>query len=237
MARRRRPRQLALDFRTWGGRRAGAGRKPAKKNVGLLPHVVRPAFDRYVPVHITMRATKGVPRMRAESVMTVIYEEIARASAKGFRLIDFSVQEDHLHLLAEADGDAALSRGMQRLASRIARRVNMLVGRRGKFWRERYHRRDLRTPKQFRNALVYVVMNFRKHAAAGERVHRGAVIDGCSSALWIDAWTDDVLRDRLRERRARAGPRPTALSRTWIARAGWKRHGLIDPREAPRSPG
>jgi putative transposase len=236
MAARRSP-QLALEFRTWGGRRKGAGRKPAKKNVGLLPHLSRPKFDPHVPVHATLRALRGTPKMRAQSVMQVIYDEIAKASAKGFRLIDFSVQEDHLHLLAEADDARSLSRGMQRLAARIARRLNMLVGRRGKFWKERYHRRDLSTPKQFRNALVHVVNNFRKHAPAGERGRRARVVDGHSSAMWLDGWKDESLRERLRVERTRAGPRPTALPRTWIARVGWKRHGLIDPRESPRSPG
>ena len=47
--------------------------------------------------------------------------------------------------------------------------VNALVGRRGKFWRERYHRRDLASPRQFRNALVYVTFNRRKHARGSER--------------------------------------------------------------------
>jgi putative transposase len=234
---RRRPKQLTMEFRTWGGRRKGAGRKPAKKNIGLLPHVQRPPFDRHVPVHVTMRAVKGVPRMRAQAVMTLINDEIARASAKGLRLIDFSVQEDHLHLLVEADDAKSLSRGMQRLAARIARRVNLLVGRRGKVWRERYHRRDLATPRQFRNALVYVLMNFRKHAPVAERAVRARAIDGHGSGLWFDGWKDDGLRERLRGERARAGPRPTALAKTWIARVGWKRHGLIDPRESPRSPG
>lgn len=226
-----------MEFRTWGGRRKGAGRKPADKNIGLLPHVSRPDFRANVPVHLTMRATKGVPKMRAQSVMQVVYEEIGRGSAKGFRLIDFSVQEDHLHVLAEANDARSLSRGMQRLASRIARRVNMLVGRRGKLWRERYHRRDLSTPKQFRNALVYVLNNFRKHAPAGEKATRGRAVDGHSSALWLDGWTDATLIARLREKRRDAGLRPTALARTWIARVGWKRHGLIDPRESPKSPG
>lgn len=226
-----------MEFRTWGGRRAGAGRKAAKKNEGHLPHVPRPAFDRHVPVHVTMRAAKGVPRMRAQAVMHVIYEEIGRASAKGFRLIDFSVQDDHLHILAEAEDGVSLARGMQRLASRIARRVNMMVGRRGKVWKERYHRRDLATPRQFRNALVYVLQNFRKHAPEDKRASRGREIDGHASGIWFDGWKDDALRQRLRERRERAGPRPTAAPRTWIARVGWKRHGLIDPRESAKSPG
>jgi putative transposase len=184
-----------------------------------------------------MRAVRGIPKLRAQRVMTVLYQELARASEKGFRLIDFSVQDDHVHLLAEADSGEDLSRGMQRLASRIAMAVNALVSRHGRFWRERYHRRDLTTPRQYRNALVYVTMNFRKHAPAGEKNARGRMLDGCSSAKWIDAWDDDAFRELVREHRARAGPRPTALPKTWIARVGWMRHGKLDPLESPRSPG
>ena len=90
-----------------------------------------------------MRAVRGVPSMRAQAVQNTVLAELARASEKGFRLLHYSVQDDHLHSIAEADDATALSRGMQRLASRIAMAVNALVGRRGRFWRERYHRRDL----------------------------------------------------------------------------------------------
>jgi putative transposase len=233
----RKSKQLELDLLAWGGRRPGAGRKRARANIGLQPHAPRPVFDRHVPVHVTMRAMKGVPRMRAQAIAALIYDEFRRASAKGFRLLQFSIQDDHLHALAEAADAEALSRGMQRLAARIARRVNMLVGRRGRFWKERYHRRDLATPRQFRNALVYVLQNFRKHARPSARAACARELDGHSSAKWVDDWCDERLRERLSEARARAGPRPTAEPVTWIARVGWKRHGKLDPRESPRLPG
>lgn len=233
---RRRPRQQVFLWKTRGGARKGAGRKPAPANVGLQPHGARPAFSQHVPVHVTMRAMRGVPKMRSQAVFNVVYGELSRASEKGFRLVDFSIQDDHVHLIVEADDAKMLSRGMQRLASRIAMAVNALVGRRGRFWRERYHRRDLATPRQVRNAMVYVLFNFRKHSPASDRTRRASAIDGCSSGLWVDAWTSKSLVERLRERRARAGPRPTALPKTWLARVGWKRHGLLDPREAPKFP-
>lgn len=177
--------------------------------------------------------------MRAQRVAAVVIAEIARASEKGLRVLHHSVQDDHLHLIAEADDGKSLSRGVQRLASRVAMAVNALVGRRGKFWKERHHRRDLATPRQFRNALVYVTMNFRKHAPAAEKARRGRgrELDVMSSAIWLDDWKSDAFRARVRESRARAGPRITALPVTWIARVGWKRHGLIDARESPRAPG
>lgn len=234
---RRRPRQQTSLWKTHGGRRVGAGRKARPENVGLLPHRARPELDARVPIHVTMRAMRGVPRMRAEKVAAVVVAEIARASVKGFRVLHESVQDDHLHIIAEGDDAKSFSRGVQRLASRIAMAVNALVKRRGRFWRERYHRRDLGTPRQFRNALVYVTMNFRKHASGAEKARRGRVLDPMSSAIWIDAWTNDELIERLPEVRARAGPRPTVDPTTWIARIGWKRHGKLDPREAPRSPG
>src|SRR5690606_9280322 len=148
----------------------------------------------------------------------------------------FSVQNDHVHLIAEADEGEDLSRGMQRLASRIARRVNALAGRRSTLWRERYHRRDLGTPRQFRNALVYVTFNARKHAPPGERASWSNARDRWSSAVWVDAWRAANARERLPEHRAREGPRPTVSPETWIARVGGKRHGLLDPRESPRAP-
>ena len=58
-----------------------------------------------------------------------------------------------------------------------------------------------------------------------------------SSAVWIDEWKTASDRERVRELRTRAGPRETVAPVTWIARVGWKRHGLMDPREAPKSPG
>jgi putative transposase len=203
----------------------------------LQPHRARPAFDRHVPVHVTMRAMRGVPKMRAQVVARVVYGELARASGDGFRLLDFSIQDDHVHLVAEADDGMKLARGMQRLASRIAMVVNALVRRHGRFWRERYHRRDLTTPRQFRNALVYVLFNFRKHASAVERKTRARQIDGLSSGAWLEGWASETFAEYVRQHRERAGPRPTVPAKTWIARVGWKRLGALDPRETPRLPG
>lgn len=232
---RRSARQTNLRFRTWGGRRAGSGRKRAASRIGLLPHQSRPPVDARVPVHVTLRAVRASPNLRTQRVAAVVVDEIRRASTKGFRLLHFSIQENHLHVIAEADDGVALSRGVQRLASRIARRLNLLVARHGRLWRERYHRRDLPTPRQFRNALVYVIFNFRKHAHGAERRRRMTVLDGLSSAFWLDAWAS---RDTLAlVRSARAGPAPVSRARTWLASRGWHRAGLLRPWETPALPG
>ena len=235
--RRRRPLQGAFVFRTHGGARKNAGRKAKAQNVGLIPHVARPALDRHVPMHVTLRGVRGVPNLRSQRLLGLVRAEIARASRDGFRVVHFSVQTNHLHLLVEADAGVELSRGVQRLASRVARLVNLAVGRHGRFWRERYHRRDLATPRQVRNALVYVLFNVRKHTtgAAAARARQTLDVPG-SSVLWNEAWNvDDDLREVLA--RARAGPPPVAAPRTFLARRGWLRHGALRIDEMPRVPG
>ena len=84
----------------------------------------------------------------------------------GFRLVHFSVQRDHLHLLAEAHDRRALGRGMQGLAIRVAKAVNRRLDRHGKVFGDRYHAHALRTPRETRSALRYVLSNIRKHADA-----------------------------------------------------------------------
>jgi REP element-mobilizing transposase RayT len=86
-----------------------------------------------------------------------------------FRVVHFSVQADHLHLLVEAADKRTLSAGMRGLAVRIARRVNGLVFRRGRFWADRWHGHVLTSPRATRHSLAYVLGNFRKHDPRARR--------------------------------------------------------------------
>ena len=128
-----------------------------------------------------------------------------------------------MHLIVEADDARVLCRGVRGLAIRLAKSVNRALGRRGAVWGDRYHARELTTPRAVRHALVYVLMNRQKH-------HPGeARLDPCSSAAWFNGWQEAV--ERVRERA------PVVAARTWLAAAGWRRHGLIAITERPRGPG
>lgn len=178
--------QLQLPARpTWGGKRRGAGRKPAGPR-RRVSHRPRARHDPHCPVHVTMRATFNVASLRRDQVFPAIRRALAASSTATFRLIHFSVQTDHLHLIVEADGSEQLRRGMQGLAIRLARGINRVLGRKGRVWADRFHARLLRTPREVRNALVYVLQNIRKHL----RGARG--LDPLSSARWFDGWRDTV---------------------------------------------
>lgn len=152
----------------------------------------------------------------------MIRRALAASSTSSFRLLHFSVQSDHLHLLVEADAPSRLARGVQGLAIRVAKAINRALGRHGTVWATRYHARDLVTPREVRNALVYVLNNFRKH------IPNATGLDPRSSAAWFRGWRDTVTRSL-------AMP-PVAQARTWLARVGWMRHGPLDIDEAPCRP-
>jgi putative transposase len=221
-------RQLSLDLRRTkrGGARKGAGRKAAPHRKGFVEHVARPAHDDETPVHVTVRAVGSVPFLRSQIVFAAIRALFARASIKGLRLLHFSVQGNHLHMIVEADEGLALSRGMQRLLSRLAMTINAVANSHGKVWRDRYHRRDLTTPQQFRNALVYVLFNIRKHALNGNDVELWSdTLDPCSSAAWFTGWAPRAGPSAAVV--TRAGPSIVARPRSWLARQGWERRGLL----------
>jgi REP element-mobilizing transposase RayT len=183
-----------------------------------------------------MRAEQGLPSLRRQVLFAAMCQDFARASRGAFRLVHFSVQSNHVHLLVEAHDTLALSRGVAGLSIRLARSVNRVLSRRGRVWADRYHARALRTPRETRHAIVYVLMNFKKHGRT-----RGLGVDAMSSALWFDGWRafpsgrDPTALDAERARRAKPHEgAPVWRARTWLARKGWRRHGLIGTDEYPR---
>jgi REP element-mobilizing transposase RayT len=209
---------------SWGGKRKGAGRKP-KGPRPLVAHRTRATLAARFPVHVTTRLRAGLPSLRRQATLRVLHRAFfAGMDRFGFRLVHFSVQSNHVHMIAEARDRHALTLGMQGLSIRVAKALNKLWGRRGAVFADRYHARILRTPREVRNGLCYVLSNARKHGLAlAER------LDPFSSARWFDGW------------REAPGPRPggsgpIVAARTWLVRVGWRRHGRIDPQAVPGGP-
>ncbi len=174
--------QQSFRYRPWGGRRKGAGR-PRTRDPGVS-HDARPRLAPRYPVHATLRAVRGVPNLRRPSVYAAIEVALIAVLARTeFRVIHFCVQPNHVHLIVEAHDARALSRGMQGLAIRIARGVNRATRRRGKVWAGRYHARILRTPREVRNALCYVLQQTRRHETTDRVMVDPNWIDPRSSGL------------------------------------------------------
>src|SRR4051812_28697280 len=266
--------QLTLVFpNTWGGARRGAGRKPGPRP--STPHRPRPLHRASEPVHVTLRSR--LAPLRSQFLFPSVRLALMRAARRDparFRIVHFSVQRDHLHLVVEAADKRALSSGMRSVAIRIARYVNDVLSRRGRLWSGRWHGRALTSPREVRNAIVYVVANFRKHdsnalrsgldpyssAACFDGFREWSPVSGTPPPFAVDAalgvawWKNDDNQACTREltrtpsasRAVSASGAPTASaprlraggaafnsSRTWLARVGWRRYGLVGIAELP----
>lgn len=167
--------------------------------------------------------------LRTKRVVREIEQSLAEGCERGsFRVVHYSIQADHGHFIVEAAGREALGRGMKSLAARFARAVNRALARTGPVLAERYHLRVLRSPRQVRNALAYVLLDARKHFAKrrGRQALRGIQLDPASSARWFEGWVGR----RVRPVDAR---RSVAQPHSWLLRVGWRRHGLISASEIP----
>jgi len=208
----------------WGGRRLGAGRKRGPRSP--VPHRRRDGVAARFPAHVTVRLLPGLPSLRTVALVHTLQRSFAAARERGdFRLVHYSLQTTHAHLVVEAADRGALGRGMMALGARLARAVNRVFGRRGRVLAERFHLHVLRKPREVRAALAYVLLNARRHA---RRLVGAPCVDPASSGRWFDGWLGKPTVPGIDP-----GVVPVARPRAWLLAIGWRRHGLIDPGEVP----
>ncbi len=216
--------------RTWGGRRAGAGRpKKAAKDRTFVAHHARPAHKKRHPTHVTLRARSELPTFRSQRIQRMLRGILERqlhrrAYRLDFQVVHYSIQSNHLHLIVEASDTRSMRAGVSGLVIAFAKRLNELLERlTGKVWGDRYHSRELTTPSEVRRALVYVLQNVRKH---GFELH-GPFIDPLTTAKSFAGWNTPVADDP--EPFAPRAPRTWLLGEGWSARGG----GLLSSVERP----
>ncbi len=234
---RRAPKQLSFrDQRMRSGRggpRPGAGRPPASANPPVH-HVRRPPVARDCPSHVTLRLRRGLPALRTQRFLRELRPSLRRAcERRGFRVVHYSVQRNHLHPLVESAGKEALGRGMKAISARVARAAQRAFGLSGPVLHGRYHLRILRTPREVRRALAYVLLNARKHWRERFGASPPERLDAASSGRWFDGWCR-VPGSREPPPSLSESPE-VAPPRTWLLSVGWRRHGLVDPAEVPGS--
>src|SRR5262245_9973130 len=163
---RKRHAQQRLVFRTWGGKRKGAGRKQVNERKSQ-PHRVRPPLSAASALHVTLRTARELTRLRRRDAYQIIRKAMQGVLRRtDFRIVHASIQANHLHLLVEADSKQALAKGIQAFAISAARRLNEAeaelrgVTRRGPAFPDRYYAELITNPRQARNSLSYVLNNW-----------------------------------------------------------------------------
>jgi putative transposase len=221
-----------------GGKRAGAGRPP-KGERSSERHERRQTLKKHEAVHVVLRAAAVIGMLRKRE----IYRSVRRAllstfTRDDFRVVHLSVQGTHIHLLVEANDRLALALGMKVFGISAAKHINAALPRdaegkrrRGSVFPDRYHAQIIRTPRQARHSLAYVLNNWRKHGENKLVVAQDWPIDPFSSAPSFRGWRD--IDATAIQWPATYEPLPMWEPKTWLLREGWKRYGLIGSREVP----
>ena len=127
-----------------------------------------------------------------------------------FRVVHFTILGNHLHLIVEANGTLAFTRGVRALEIRVARGLNRMMGRKGPVFADRYDAHVLRRPAEVQNAVRYVLGNFESHA-----VRRGELR---SATDWVDPFSSAAAKGPRREQLALFTDVATTPPRTWLLR-------------------
>ncbi len=232
--------QVEMVFRTHGGKRPGAGRKPKGKRPGAR-HETRPEHDRHHPVHVTIRIVGNVGGMRRKDIYMALREAtIVTAKRQDFRTIHMSIQRDHIHLIVEAENKVALSKGVRGFSISAARQINRAITARGgerrtgKVISDRFHARPLTSPRAVRHTIAYVLSNWRHHGEDQTGVARTWKVDPFSSGPLFFDWKELEDSPVLWPLRPTYHPLIVLRPRTWLLAMGWKRfHPLISVHEVP----
>jgi len=216
--------------RKHGGRRPNAGRKKSRALRFDPSHAKRPELSFKHPVHVMLRTVWRVPRLRQREGYEAIRKALLHClEGDDFRVVHISIQKNHIHLVVEAGNKQALRYGMQRFAIRAARAINEAFGREGKVFAFRHQARQIKDASYARNAISYVLNNWRRHEEDWFEGEQDALFDAFSSAFSFSGWT--------RNQRGRPPdgfePLPVSAPRTGLLQSAWQWHGLIDPWEKP----
>jgi REP element-mobilizing transposase RayT len=221
--------QLALDLRR-RNRDGSVSKRPGRKRTRGRrdpSHRTRPEVNARHPVHVVLRVTREVGTLRRRKAYRAVRGALLKCAARGdYRVVHVSLQSNHLHLLVEADDKLALARGMQGFAISAAKRLNRELHRkRGDVFAYRYHATAIENPTQARNALAYILNNWRRHGADRGLPWR---LDPFSSADAFAGWA------RPHHDGPRREPLPVVAATTWLLTDGWRRAPIpIDFAQVP----
>jgi REP element-mobilizing transposase RayT len=166
----------------------GAGRKPisaAKRK--YIPHRHRSEIPSGKPVHVTIKLNHGVVgTLRNKILFKRIQRAITLARRKGIRLVHFTVQKDHIHLMIESENKIQLARSMQSLKISLAKSLLFLTQNKiAKVFKDRYHVHILKTLKEIKNTKLYILGNASKHGVIKDKFDTFSSVIKAPEIAWL----------------------------------------------------
>jgi len=206
---------------------AAAGPGPVGRLRAACPHAARPALASRYPVHVVLKLDPSLPNLRGRQPVRVI-ERCLRTGKerRAFVWCTFRSSRITCNLIVEALGAKALSAGIKGLSVRLARRLNTLLGRKGRVMIERYF-----GPSCARRRRSAGVCATCCSIGGGMTRSAGGLGTGAGRSLFVRS----LLRRLARGRATPPPPEERCVSppRLWLLTTGWRSRGLISVDAVP----
>lgn len=142
----------------------GAGR-PAIHDIGIR-HLARPHLKKPSSLHLTIKIKKIKADIKNKSILSILKRAILNARKKGLRVLHYSLEYDHVHLLIEAENNTILGKGMQAFGVTLSKAINRVRKLKGGVYKHRYHFRQISSARELKNVMNYIFSNGMKHKTA-----------------------------------------------------------------------
>ena len=147
-------------------KRAG---RPAKVDRGIR-HIKRERFNKPSALHLTIKVRENKADIQNKRILKALHHAIKRARLQRLRVIHYTLEYNHAHLVVEANDNKVLHKGMQAFGISIAKAINKMKQVKGTVYKHRYHLRKLKTKMEVKNAIQCVFGNGIKHNRAMSRL-------------------------------------------------------------------
>ncbi len=140
----------------------GAGR-PALHDKGIR-HCERERINKPTSLHLTIKVRDNKADIKNKSLLKALHHAIKRARLKNLKVLHYSLEYNHIHLLVEASSNGIIHQGMQALGISLAKKINAIKRLKGTVYKHRYHLRKLTSLRELKNVLYYIFNNGIHHS-------------------------------------------------------------------------
>ena len=139
----------------------GAGR-PAKVDRGIR-HISREKINRPSALHLTIKVRENKADIKNKRILKALHYAIRRARLQGLRVVHYTLEYNHVHLLVEANDNKSVQKGMQALGISFSKAINKIKQVKGSVYKHRHHFRKLNSRREYKNVIQYIFRNGIKH--------------------------------------------------------------------------
>jgi REP element-mobilizing transposase RayT len=148
--------------------RKRAGR-PAKNDPGIR-HRSRMKINKPTSFHLTIKVRENKADIQSKKLLKALHHAIGRARLKNLKVVHYTLEYNHVHLLVETNDHRILHAGMQALGISFSKAINKLKSYKGSVYKHRYHQRRIGSARELKNVLLYIFNNGRKHKRTTRRI-------------------------------------------------------------------